>query len=100
MSKAIQAVAHLPGALFADVRINCLLDASHYFYLSSQAFTGIESLAVAVRLADEAQNMPLHRKTLTFLGALYADTGNTSRAIECYAKALEEAQTLRDSEAE
>src|SRR6185295_1541632 len=48
------------------------------------------------RVGDKA----LLRKGLTFLGVMYADTGNVSRAIECYAQALEIAQELRDTEAE
>jgi len=100
MKRVIEAIRRMPGSIFADIRVNCLLDASHYFYLGGQAFTGIESVAVAVDLAWAAQNISLHRKALTLAGVMYADTGNTSRAIECYAKALEEAQTLRDSEAE
>jgi putative two-component system response regulator len=35
-----------------------------------------------------------------FLGMMYADTGNIPRAVECYAQALDLAQSLRDTEAE
>jgi putative two-component system response regulator len=100
MQSVIQTLKKIRGTANADIRINCLLDTAHYFYLTGQAFSALEPAAIAVELAAEAANSPLYRKALTFLGVLYADSGNFSRAIECYAKALETAQALRDSEAE
>jgi putative two-component system response regulator len=100
MQSVTQTLRKFSGPANADVRINCLLDIAHYFYLTGQAFTALEPAALAVGLAAEVQNKALYRKAQTFLGVLYADSGNFSRAIECYAKALETAQALRDSEAE
>jgi len=42
----------------------------------------------------------LLRKSLTFLGIVSADSGNTSHAIECYAEALDLAIKLKDVDAE
>lgn len=100
MQGVIDALKRLPGHAFADLRINCLMDAAHCFYLHGQAFSAIDPVGMAVELAAKVGDKPLYRKALTLMGVLYADTGNTSRAIECYAKALETAQALRDSEAE
>jgi putative two-component system response regulator len=100
MQSVIQTLKALQGSGHAALRINCLLDASHYFYLSGQAFPALEPAGLAVDLAARTKNPALHRKALTFLGVLYADSGNFSRAIECYETALELAQSLRDSEAE
>lgn len=100
MQSVIQTLKKLRGVANADIRINCLLDAAHYFYLTGQAFSAVEPAAIAVDLAAEVANKPLYRKALTFLGVLYADSGNFPRAIECYAKALETAQALMDAEAE
>lgn len=100
MQSVIKVLKGLPGEAFADLRINCLMDASHYFYLHGQAFSALDPVGMAVDLASKVGDKPLYRKALTLMGVLYADTGNTSRAIECYAKALDTAQALRDSEAE
>jgi putative two-component system response regulator len=100
MLDVVKTLKQVNGLDQADVRINCLTDISHYFYLMGQSFQAIEPAVDAVDLATRAQNDPLRRKALTFLGMMYADSGNTSQAIECYAQALELAQSLRDSIAE
>ena len=100
MKDVVRTLRALPGMSHADLRLNCLMDASNYFYVLGQPFQAIEPAVEAVRLAEQVQHKPLLRKAVTFLGVMYADTGNASQAIECYAKALELAQELRDSEAE
>jgi putative two-component system response regulator len=100
MAAAVAALRAVKSDLFADIRVNALIDASHYFYLGGQTFSAIEPAADAVELAHRTQNLALHRKGLTLLGMVFADTGNISRAIECYDEALEIAQKLRDTEAE
>lgn len=100
MGRAIQAVKSVRGLEHAELRINCLIDGSHYFYLIGQTFSAIEPAIDAVELAKKTNNLPLLRKALTLLGMVYGDTGNLSRAIECYDQALELAQRLRDPEGE
>lgn len=100
MSAVISAVKHIDGETHADLRINCLVDAAHFFYVIGQPFKAIEPAADAVTLATKTGRQPLLRKGLTVLGIMYADTGNISRAIECYAQALDVAQALRDTDAE
>jgi putative two-component system response regulator len=100
MTRAIRIFRDLPGTTHTELRINALIDASHFFYLIGQTFAAIEPAVSAVDLAAKASHRPLHRKALTILGMVYADTGNISRAIECYDQALGIAQALRDSEAE
>ncbi|HUQ99259.1 MAG TPA: HD domain-containing phosphohydrolase [Gemmatimonadaceae bacterium] len=84
----------------AELRINILLDAAQFFYLVGQTFNAIQPATNAVEIAEKAESKALLRKSLTFAGVLYADTGNTSRAIECYAQALDIARDLRDLEGE
>jgi len=100
ISKAIQTLKKIEGLAHHDLRINCLMDASHYFYLAGQTFSAIDPATDAVAIATAAQDKPLLRKALNVLGIMHADTGNVSRAIECYAQALEIAQELRDTENE
>src|SRR5687768_7990718 len=88
MSEVIQALRGVKQSPCPEIQINCLLDASQYFYLIGQTFNAIEPAESAVRVATELSHDALLRKALTFLGVLFADTGNISRAIECYAQAL------------
>ena len=100
MTTALKLLKQVPGDGQADLRINCLLDISHFFYLVGQTFQAIEPAGEGVTLAERVGHQSLLRKSLTFHGMMYADTGNISRAIECYAQALEIAQSLRDREGE
>jgi putative two-component system response regulator len=100
MQAVVKALRTVPGNAHHDLRINCLIDVSHFFYILGQTFTGIEPASDALEIATRANDKGLVRKSLTFLGMMYADTGNVSRAIECYAQALDLAQELRDTEAE
>jgi putative two-component system response regulator len=97
MASAIATLKAVKGTAHSDIRVNCLIDASHFFYLVGQTFNAIEPALDAVDLAARTSNRVLLRKALTLLGIVYADTGNISKAIECYDKALDIAQQLRDS---
>src|SRR5258706_6300482 len=100
MLAAVNTLKGVPGSAHSELRINCLIDASHYFYLIGQTFSAIDPANDAAELASLAGNRALLRKALTLGGMVYADTGNTSRAIECYAEALDLSHELRDTEAE
>jgi putative two-component system response regulator len=83
-----------------QVRIQCLLDVAQYFYVLGQPFQALKPASAALSLASEARDKSLTRKAATFLGAMYADTGNISGAIECYSRALELLEQLDDPVAE
>jgi putative two-component system response regulator len=100
MASAIGVLNAVRGDVHADLRINCLVDASHFFYLVGRTFDAIEPASSAVELATRVKSQALLRKALTVLGMVYADTGNISKAIECYDQALNIAQALRDPAAE
>ena len=97
---SVSALKQIRGLQNADVRINCLLDCAQYFYVISQAFEAIEPAQLAVDLASETGQKSLLRKAFTFLGIVFADTGNISQAVECYANALEIVHELNDIEGE
>lgn len=94
---AVVAVSRLKGLESADLRIECLLDAAHFYYLTGQGFAAIEPASAAVQLAEKAKLPAFQRKALTLLGIAQADTGNISSAIENYATALELSSELQDS---
>lgn len=82
------------------VRAQCMLEGCQYYYLFGKVFTAIEPARDAVALARQIGDQPLLRRAVNTLGILFADTGNASGAIECYAEALEIARSLKDAEAE
>ena len=100
MTAAIAAMKGISGNTNAPLRINCLIDAAHYFYVIGQPFNAIDPALQAIDLATETDEKSLLRKGLTVVGIMYADTGNISRAIECYAHALDLLQVLNEPAAE
>ena len=93
-------LSKLNGPANADLRIACLLDIASYFYVVGQPFRALEPTSNALSLATQVNDRPLIRKSCTFLGAIYADTGNISGAVQCYAQALDVLRELNDPEAE
>src|ERR1043166_4473434 len=53
MTSVVQAIKQLKGTGHAELRINCLIDASHFFYLIGQPFNAIEPASEAVELASK-----------------------------------------------
>lgn len=100
VTSAVAALKAVKGAHSAEVRINCLIDASHFFFIVGQTFNAIEPAQSAVELSVAVNHRALWRKSLTLLGIVYADSGNISRAIECYAQALDLVHEQRDTEGE
>lgn len=95
-----QSLKSLKGPASYRLRIDCLLEIAQYFYVLGRPFEAVEPASCALSVASEASDRALVRKSATFLGAMYADTGNISGAIECYSRALELLQELKDPLAE
>lgn len=90
----------ITGIEESELRIECLNAAARLLYISGRPFDAIEPAKDAIALSKLVGDLPQLRRAMTLLGVMYADTGNVPLAIECYAKALELAQQLRDSDAE
>src|SRR5258706_1623823 len=100
MTSVIATLKRVKGTSNAEIRTNCLMDVAHYFYVIGQSFSAIEPGCDAVALASSVGHKPLWRKSLTFLGIVYSDTGNISRSVECLEQALDIAHDLQDLDAE
>lgn len=96
MAEVVNSIQKLKGTDQAELRINVLVDVSHFFYVIGQVFSAIEPSKHAVELAVASGQKALLRKAYTVLGVMYADTGNIPSAIECYAHALELLPSLND----
>ena len=94
---SVAQLSQLKGTLHHELRINCLIDAGQFYYMNGLTFNAIEPTTRAAELARAAHNSPLLRKALTVLGIVYADSGNISKAVECYAEALDLAHELRET---
>jgi putative two-component system response regulator len=97
MTTVIKTLKGVAGSSHHELRINCLTDVSHFFYILGDSFKALEPARDAAEIAASVGATSLHRKSLTFLGVMYADTGNISQAIECYSQALEIAQSIGDN---
>lgn len=100
MKAVIRTLKRMKGSANVELRVNCMFDVAQYFYVSGHGFDAIEPALAAVELAKHNRNNALLRKALNFLGAFYADTGNISGAVECYAQALEIAHEIGDRDGE
>jgi len=99
-SAIVEALRRLQGTENAELRIGCLIDLAQCLYLMGAPFLAIDPARQARELAILSGIGPLQRKALSALGIMFADTGNISEAIECYAHALEVVQQLSDRDAE
>jgi putative two-component system response regulator len=95
-----ESLSALSGTAHHRLRIQGLLDSAQYFYVLGRPFQGLKPAIAALSLASTVADKALMRKAATILGAMHADTGNTSRAVECYSEALELLRELNDPIAE
>jgi putative two-component system response regulator len=99
VAKIVAAFRQITGNENAETRIDALIDAAHFFYVIGHPFASIEPAREAVSLAKRTNLKSLHRKALTALGIMSADTGNISQAVEAYSEALDIAESLGDRDA-
>ena len=97
---ALDALAQIKGVAEVETRVGCFLDIAQYFYLLGQPFQAIGPTTKALELATQTDQRQLIIRGSSVLGVIYADTGNISGAIECYARALEYLSAERDTAAE
>lgn len=99
-SSVAESLVKLKGLAHHAVRIQALLNTAQYFYVLGRPFEALKPAAAALSLSTEVGDKPLTRRASMTLGAMYADTGNISGAIECYSRALEILAELNDPAAE
>jgi putative two-component system response regulator len=90
----------LPDTQGGVARIQCLLDACHFFYVSGQPFEAITPALEAIELSRKLGNRAHLRKSLSLRGILCADTGDITNAVECYSEAIDISRSLEDLDSE
>jgi putative two-component system response regulator len=98
--EVVRTIRAMSGDADAPLRVSCLLDACQFFYVSGQPFMAVEPATDAIELARRANDPALLRRALNGLGIVSADTGNISKAVECYAEALDISKSMHDLDAE
>jgi putative two-component system response regulator len=96
----VQVIRNLSADSSPLLRVSCLLDACQFFYVIGRPFEAIEPATDAVELARHSSDRALQRRALNGLGILSADTGNISKAVECYSEAIEISREIKDNDAE
>ncbi len=100
VGKIVRALAQIKGDAHAEVRIESLIDAAHFFYVIGQPFSSIDPAREAAAIARRTGQKSLLRKALTVYGVMCGDTGNISDAVEALSEALDLSRTLEDVNSE
>lgn len=100
VAKIVRAITQIRGDSHAEVRIESLIDAAHFYYFIGQPFSSIDPAREAATLARRTGQKPLLRKALTVYGVMCGDTGNISDAVEALSEALDVARSLTDINSE
>ncbi len=79
----------LPDFAEPELQTELTLDVARYFYVSGLPFDAIEPLKRAEMLGHSSGLMNFAARAANMAGIIYADTGNSSRAIEKYSEAIE-----------
>jgi putative two-component system response regulator len=86
----------LRGTANAEARMQCLFDCASYFYGNAHGAAALELLQHLDILATRSGSEIWSRKVNTFLGVIFADSGNIAAAVPLYSKALDLARRLSD----
>lgn len=95
--EAGRALAKIRGSAHAEMRMQCLFDCASYFYGNAHGPAALELLEHVDSLASQTCNDIWSRKANTFLGVIFADSGNIAAAVPLYSKAFDIACRLSDS---
>lgn len=97
---ASKTLVKIRGTANAETRMQCLFDCARYFYGNAHGTAALELLQHIDLLAARTGNEVWSRKANTFLGVIFADSGNIAAAVPLYSKAFELARHLSDPFAE
>ena len=100
VGQIVRAIAKIEGDAQAEVRIESLIDAAHFYYVIGQPFSSIDPAREAATIARRTGQRALLRKALNVYGVMCGDTGNISEAIEALSEALDLARDLADFDSE
>ncbi len=97
---ALEALAKIKGGRHADVRMSCLFDCVHFFYITGYASLALQAAGQLRSLARLTGNKKWIRKAHNMAGIVNADCGNVAEAIYEHSCALAIANGIGDSEGE
>ena len=94
--EAGRALTRIRGTANAETRMQCLFDCAGYFYGNAHGAAALELLRHIELLSTQTENDVWSRKANTFLGVIFADSGNIAAAVPLYSKAFDLARRLSD----
>ena len=97
---ALSALSTVKGTAHAELRLECLFCCMQFFYTSGFTEAALRGTRELEALASRAQDKSWKRRARTLSGIMFADTGNVSEALICYADALTIAREIKDKKAE
>jgi putative two-component system response regulator len=95
-----KALSQIRGTAHADLRLSCIFDCCHYFYIGGFTGSALEAARLLEGLAVEVGDRLWVRKARCLMGIVNGDIGNIAEAIEWYVSALDLAQELEDLDGE
>ena len=88
----------IPFTVSPKRRVSLLIDAAGQYYLHGQrVFNAVEPIALAVMLAEQADEQGLLRRALSTQGVILTATRNTPDALRSLLRALEIAEGMADT---
>jgi putative two-component system response regulator len=96
----LRALSRLKGTAHAEVRMQCVKDCLLYFYATGRLKEALEASDQLRNLASVSASRPWTRVADTFAGILSADMGDVAEAVVHYSRALAEAISLEDLDAQ
>jgi putative two-component system response regulator len=97
---ALRSLARMKGNGHAELRLHCIFDCGHYFFLAGQPPQTEESARLMIELASRTDHQLWVRKAHTLLGLTYADCGRVADAVVHYSAAIEIARRTAEREGE
>jgi len=83
------ALVQLRGTANAELRVDCFLECSKFFYFAGDIAQGAKAAREGIELARVVRNDELASKAYCYLGNALADSGAIAEGIEAFVSALE-----------
>src|SRR5258706_12731415 len=87
-ARAFEALAKIKGPAHSELRMSCLFDCVHFFYLTGHAPIALRASQHLVSLAERVNSRSWLRKAHNMAGILHADTRDGAEALVAYSKDL------------
>jgi putative two-component system response regulator len=99
-TRAFEALARIKGPTHAELRMSCICDCVHFFFLDGRVPLALRASRHLAALAHQVNSKSWLRKAHNMKGILHADIGDVGEALVDYSKALDIATDAKDRDGE